>query len=123
MFIFCLFSIYLAASAAKYCKKGFGRYKNWRGWIDKPILELLAFEKKVANFVNAGFWRLGAPETSIWAPEGAFGPKKGNFSFIFSPFFRVFLGRFQEFPRYYVGIFGLSFLGKLNFQRIVFLEA
>ena len=26
----------------------------------------------VVDFQNAGFWRLKAPETSIWAPEGAF---------------------------------------------------
>ena len=32
------------------------------------------FWEKAVNFVNAGFWRLRAPETSIWAPEGAFGP-------------------------------------------------
>ena len=37
------FSIYLAASAAKYREKGRGRYKNWRGVIDKPILALLTF--------------------------------------------------------------------------------
>ena len=37
------FSIYLAASAAKYCEKRVGRCKNGRGVIDKPILELLTF--------------------------------------------------------------------------------
>ena len=26
------------------------------------------------DFQNPGFWRLKAPETSIWTPEGAFGP-------------------------------------------------
>ena len=31
-----------------------------------------AIVEEAANFVNAGFWRLKAPETSIWAPEGAF---------------------------------------------------
>ena len=39
---------------------------------------------------NAGFWRLRAPETSIWAPEGAFGPTKA----IFPSFFHVFFGIF-----------------------------
>ena len=38
---------------------------------------------KAENFGNAGFWRLRAPETSIWAPEGAFGPKKVKFSSMF----------------------------------------
>ena len=33
-------------------------------------------------------------------------PKKGNFLIIFHRFFDDFLGRFQEFSRYYVGIFG-----------------
>ena len=51
--------------------------------IDKPILELLAFGQKVANFVNAGFWRLRAPGTSILAPGGAFWPKRQFFA-IFS---------------------------------------
>ena len=32
-----------------------------------------AIVEEAANFVNVGFWRLKAPETSIWAPEGAFG--------------------------------------------------
>ena len=40
------------------------------------------------DFQNAGFWRLKAPETSIWAPEGAFGSKKNNFSLIFTRFFQ-----------------------------------
>ena len=36
------------------------------------------------DFVNAGFWRLKAPETSIWAPEGAFWAKKAIFhSFVY----------------------------------------
>ena len=38
---------------------------------------------EAANFVNAGFWRLKAPETSIWAPEDAFGPKKAIFRLFF----------------------------------------
>ena len=91
-----------------------GRYKNWRGSSDKPILELLTFgsnldfsdlrmfcvfcacfaHKKVANFVNAGFWRLRAPETSIWAPEGAFWPQKAIFPSFFHDFFGVFFGIF-----------------------------
>ena len=67
-----------------------GHYKNWRGSIDKPILELLTFGQKVANFVNAGFWRLKAPETSIWAPGGAFWPKKALFPSFFHDFFWIF---------------------------------
>ena len=97
------FSIYLAASAAKYCEKGFGRYKNWRGWIDKPILELLTFGQKVANFVNAGFWRLRAPETSIWAPEGAFWPKKAIFPSFFHYFFAGFRAVNLNFPSFFAG--------------------
>ena len=34
---------YLAASAAKYREEGWGRFKNWQGVIDKPILGLLTF--------------------------------------------------------------------------------
>ena len=41
---------------------------------------------RAVNVVIAGFWRLKAPETSIWAPEGAFGPEK-NF---FHSFFTIF---------------------------------
>ena len=121
---FSLFSIYLAPSGAKYREKAVGRDKNWRGWIDKPILELLTCgsnldlvicacfacfcacfacycacfaHKKVAHFVNSGFWRLRAPETSIWAPEGALdrnpyikGPKRQFFHRFFSIFSAVF---------------------------------
>ena len=75
-YFFDRFFKYLAPSGAKYCEKGRGRYKNWLGLIDKPILALLTFGQthfEAVNFVNAGFWRLRAPETSIWAPEGAFG--------------------------------------------------
>ena len=87
---FGLFSKYLVPSGAKYLEKGFGRYKNWRGVIDKPILKLLTFGQKVTNFVNAGFWRLKATETSIWAPEGAFGPKKASFPVFVHDVFELF---------------------------------
>ena len=43
------------------------------------------------DFQNAGFWRLKAPETSIWAPEVAFGPKRA----IFLLFFYDFVSRFS----------------------------
>ena len=59
-----------------------------------PYIRLLAgpniAEKGAANVVNAGFWRLKAPITSIWAPEGAFGLRiglQGLFFTIFSAFF------------------------------------
>ena len=48
--------------------EGFGMFGMASGWV-----------WEAANFVNAGFWRLRAPETSIWAPEGAFGPKRQFF--------------------------------------------
>ena len=51
-------SIYLAPSGAKYCMKGFGRFRNWRGMIGTHILRLL-------NFGNERFWRLKAPKTHI----------------------------------------------------------
>ena len=38
------------------------------------------------DFQNAGFWRLKAPKTCIWAPEGAFGPKKATFAYLLSFF-------------------------------------
>ena len=47
---------------------------------------------EAANFVNAGFWRLKAPETSICAPEGAFWPKKAFFHTFFTDFFVDFSG-------------------------------
>ena len=43
LLFFRFFSKYLAPSGAKYREKGLGRYKNWRGSIDKPIWELLTF--------------------------------------------------------------------------------
>ena len=43
LLFFRLFSKYLVPSGAKYREKGVGRYKNWRGVIDTPILELLTF--------------------------------------------------------------------------------
>ena len=53
-------------------------------------------------FQNAGFWRLKAPGTSIWAPEGALdripyikGPKR-QFVLYFS---RLFSRSFGSFPR------------------------
>ena len=51
---------------------------------------------KAGNFVNAGFWRLRAPETSIWAPEGAFGPKKAIFPSFFHNFFEDYLEFFGD---------------------------
>ena len=56
-------------------RDGFGMFGMASGWV-----------WEATNFVNAGFWRLRAPETSIWAPEGAFWPKKA----IFPSFFHVF---------------------------------
>ena len=48
---------------------------------------------EAANFLNAGFWRLRAPETRILAPEGALdrisyikGPKRANFHRFFAIF-------------------------------------
>ena len=35
--------MYLAASAAKYCEKGWGSLQNGQGLIGKPILGLLTF--------------------------------------------------------------------------------
>ena len=45
---------------------------------------------QAVDFQNAGFWRLKAPETSIWAPEGAFGPKKAIFHNLFDIFWPFF---------------------------------
>ena len=52
-YFFGLFSKYLAPSGAKYRGKG-GPYKNWRGVIDKPILELLTFGSNLdfSDFVS-----------------------------------------------------------------------
>ena len=50
-----------------------------RVWAHVLRMFCTSFGEKVASFVNAGFWRLRAPETSIWAPEGAFWPKKAIF--------------------------------------------
>ena len=36
---------------------------------------------------NAGFWHLKAPETSIWAPEGAFAQKNTSFLYFCYDFF------------------------------------
>ena len=47
--------------------------------------------EEAANFVNAGFWRLKAPETCIWAPEGAFDPKRNFFCYLFTFFSAVSL--------------------------------
>ena len=74
---FCRFSIYLAPSGAKYCEKGWGRYKNWRGMIDKPILELLtfgsnpdfsSFGSKLTHFGDflTGDTPLPTPPTHFW---------------------------------------------------------
>ena len=45
---------------------------------------------QAVSFVNAGFWRLKAPETNMWAPEGAFGPKKAKIHRCFAIFSAVF---------------------------------
>ena len=74
MLFFGRFSIYLAASAAKYCEKGFGRYKNWRGVIDKPILELLTFGSNPDFKILACFAHVLRVLRMF---SGFFGPKGG----------------------------------------------
>ena len=63
-YAFGIFPVYLAASAAKYCEKGVGRYKNGRGVVGKPILEVLTFLKTNLTFKESqddGFgWRATA---------------------------------------------------------------
>ena len=48
--IFAVLFKYLAASAAKYCEKGVGRFENWRGVIGKPILRLFELFGFLQNF-------------------------------------------------------------------------
>ena len=73
LYFFGLLSKYLAPSGAKYREKGLGRYKNWRGVIDKPILELLTFGSnpdfsdflvRVCDFdyFSAIFWAPARPD-------------------------------------------------------------
>ena len=79
----------MAPSGAKYCEKGWPLQALARGDRRKKIR---TFDFWAADFVNAGFWRLRAPETSIWAPEGAFGTKRQffrHFFVVFSWIFRV----------------------------------
>ena len=52
------------------------------------------WETGAVDFQNAGFWRLKAPETRIWAPDGAFGPKRQIF-YIFSLFLVSFFWIFR----------------------------
>ena len=55
------------------------------------------------DFQNAGFWRLKAPETSIWAPEGAFWPNKAIFPSFFYDFFAGFRAVNLNFPSFFAG--------------------
>ena len=78
------FSKYLAPSAAKNCKKKQLILKCW-------------------------FLAPQAPETSIWAPEGAFGPKRQFFAY-FLDLFGIYSG-FED--SYWVGMSG-SLVEKLR---------
>ena len=62
-------------------------------WSFPKVFQILCWdfrETGAVDFQNAGFWRLRAPETSIWAPEGAFGPQKAIFPLFFHDFFHIF---------------------------------
>ena len=64
-------------------------------WSFPRVFQILCWDfrgTQAMDFQNAGFWRLRAPETSIWAPEGAFESKR-QFSIVFLLFFRYFFGR------------------------------
>ena len=69
--IFCYFLIYLAASAAKYCKK-----------------KAAAAKKEAANFVNAGFWRPRRQKPAFGRLKAPLAPKepKPTFFLIFFTF-------------------------------------
>ena len=72
---------------------------------------LISASFRAVDVVNAGFWRLKAPETSIWAPEGAFGPKKAIFE-VFFIIFQVFVGGKLPFWALFIGV-------NLNFQAVI----
>ena len=70
-------------------------FKRFFGSFPK-VFQMLCWdfrELEAVDFQNPGFWRLRAPETRIWAPEGAFAvsatPKRSK-----RQFFEYFLAFF-----------------------------
>ena len=77
-------------------------------WVLGLVFWVLGFVFWVLGIVSwllgLVFWVLGLV---FWVLGLVFWAPKGNFSFIFSRFFRGFLVRFPEFSKYYVGVFGI----------------